>query len=336
LVFKKCREDSENVIFIDGSKDFIKADAKNFIRDEDINKLIDTYVNRKTIDKYSYLAPIDEIRENDFFLNISRYVKDVKEEESIDLQSISDKILDIKSQSDDLDNDISMYCKQLDITSPFDKDIIQKIFSQELRFKNKDDNYYADWIEIKLNDVLFEHKTKNKENEFSEVFSVAKSKGVINQIEHLGRSYASDDLTNYKVVYPYDIVYTKSPTSEFPFGIIKSNQTGRIGVVSTLYAVFRAENKNISLLIDYYFSSWIKTYNYLYPIVNKGVKNTMNINNDIFLIGPSNHKIKIPSDLEEQEKLVNFLQTIDKKLDLLSEEVRLLSEYKKSLLQKVY
>jgi len=338
LVFKKCREDSDNVIFIDASQDFIKSNSKNYIREEDVNKLINTFVNRKTIDKYSYLASTKEIAENQFFLNISRYVKDVKEEEPIDTKNISEKILKIKLESDLVDKKITQYCKKLDINSPFDENIVQKIFSQEIRFKNKNGKYYTDWQEVQLKDVLTEHKIKNNDNEnkISEVFSVAKSKGVINQIEHLGRSYASEDLTNYKVVHPYDIVYTKSPTSQFPFGIIKSNQTGRTGVVSTLYAVFRAENKNISLLLDYYFSSWVKTYNYLYPIVNKGVKNTMNINNDVFLAGPSGVKIKIPSDSEEQEKLVEFFKILDKKLELLSKELNLLTEYQKSLLLKIY
>ena len=85
-------------------------------------------------------------------------------------------------------------------------------------------NFKEEWKPVKLNEILKEHKTRNTKSEYDEVFSVAKEKGVINQIEHLGRSYASDDITNYKVVFPNDVVYTKSPTAGFPFGIIKQNK----------------------------------------------------------------------------------------------------------------
>ena len=84
--------------------------------------------------------------------------------------------------------------------------------------------FKEDWKPVQLKEILKEHKSRNTKNQVEEVFSVAKEKGVINQIEHLGRSYASDDISNYKVVYTNDVVYTKSPTAGFTFGIIKQNK----------------------------------------------------------------------------------------------------------------
>ena len=149
---------------------------------------------------------------------------------------------------------------------------------------------------------------KNKENRFQEVFSVSKNSGVINQIEHLGRSYASENIYGYKVVAPGDVVYTKSPTSEFPFGIIKQNKLDRTGVVSVLYAVYKPVSYEIGSLIDYYFSEWRNAYNYLKPIVRKGAKNTLNIGNKEFLDGK---KIALPVSGEETEKICNFLDKFD-------------------------
>ena len=126
--------------------------------------------------------------------------------------------------------------------------------------------FNEEWKPVQLKEILKEHKSRNTKNQFEEVFSVAKEKGVINLIEHLGRSYASDEISKYKVVNPNDVVYTKSPTAGFPFGIIKQNKLDRIGVVSVLYAVFKPKNVELGLLLDYYFSSEIKTYNYLVPL----------------------------------------------------------------------
>ncbi len=199
----------------------------------------------------------------------------------------------------------------------------------KLRFPN----FKEDWKQINLNEVLKEHKTRNPNGKYDEVFSVAKEKGVINQIEHLGRSYASDDITNYKVVFPDDVVYTKSPTAGFPFGIVKQNKLNRSGVVSVLYAVFKPENKEIGSLIDFYFSSQLNTYNYLVPLVHIGAKNTMNIGNEEFLNGK---KISLPVNFAEQKKINHFLNSIEERIEQLREKRDLLDEYRRSMIQKLF
>lgn len=193
--------------------------------------------------------------------------------------------------------------------------------------------FKEDWKPVQLKEILKEHKSRNTKNQVEEVFSVAKEKGVINQIEHLGRSYASDDISNYKVVYPNDVVYTKSPTAGFPFGIIKQNKLDRTGVVSVLYAVFKPKNIELGLLLDFYFSSWVNTYNYLVPLVHKGAKNTMNIGNEDFLNGA---KIYLPTQKEEQKKITDFLIQIDNRIAQLAEKKENLELYKKGITQKIF
>jgi type I restriction enzyme M protein len=73
LVFKKCRRDDEDILFIDASKEFEKGRNQNKLTDENIEKIFETYRERKEIEKYSHRASLDEIKENDYNLNIPRY-----------------------------------------------------------------------------------------------------------------------------------------------------------------------------------------------------------------------------------------------------------------------
>ncbi|WP_343635229.1 restriction endonuclease subunit S [Fluviicola sp.] len=231
-----------------------------------------------------------------------------------------------------IDEKINLLKEKKTTLGDYKKGMIQKIFSQEIRIKNENGEEFDPWQELRLNDLLVENKRRNNDNSYNEVFSIAKLKGVINQVEHLGRSYASDNISNYKVVYPNDLVYTKSPTSDFPYGIIKQNKLNRTGVVSVLYGVYTPKNKYVGALLHAYFEDWKNTYNYLDPIVQKGAKNTINIGNQKFLLGD---EILFPVDIKEQTKIASFLSTIDEKIDLVSKQIDETTQYKKSLLQQM-
>jgi len=232
-----------------------------------------------------------------------------------------------------IDQKLTHLKRKKTLLEQYKKGVMQKIFAQEIRFKDENGKEYPDWERKKLKDVLFEHKTLNSGNKFPEVLSVAKQKGVINQIEHLGRSFAAKDISNYKVINPYDIVYTKSPTSDYPFGIIKQSQLNRSGVVSPLYGVFKPATPALGFMLHNYFLSWVNTYNYLKPLVEKGAKNTMNINNNTFLNGV---KLSLPVSEREQTKIANFLSTIDKKIDAVAEAIEATECWKKGLMQQMF
>ncbi|MDN5090020.1 type I restriction-modification system subunit M [Aliarcobacter butzleri] len=119
LVFKKCRVHSDNILFIDASKDFEKAKNQNFLREQDIQKIIDTYKNRKQIEKYSYLASLQEIKENDYNLNIPRYVDTFVEEEIIDLDKVCYELKELEKSMKKTDETITTFCKELGIATPF-------------------------------------------------------------------------------------------------------------------------------------------------------------------------------------------------------------------------
>lgn len=119
LVFKKCRREDEDILFIDASKEFEKVKNQNKLTDGNIAKIFDTYKTRKEIEKYSHRATLDEIKENDFNLNIPRYVDTFEEEEPINLNEVVKEIKQIDKEMVETDKKITGYCKELGIESPF-------------------------------------------------------------------------------------------------------------------------------------------------------------------------------------------------------------------------
>lgn len=115
LVFKKCREASDNVIFIDASNEFEKGKNQNQLRDEHVEKILDTYKKRGTIDKYSYAATLDEIKENDYNLNIPRYVDTFEEEEPVDLQAVKARIVKIDKDILEIDTELKAFFDELGV-----------------------------------------------------------------------------------------------------------------------------------------------------------------------------------------------------------------------------
>lgn len=113
LVFKKCRENSDNVLFIDASNEFEKGKNQNVISDSDVDKIIETYIARESVDKYAYLATLDEIRENDYNLNIPRYVDTFEEEEPIDVNEVKAKIQKLDEEIMDIDKELEVFLKEL-------------------------------------------------------------------------------------------------------------------------------------------------------------------------------------------------------------------------------
>ena len=112
LIFKKHKTDN-NVLFIDASREFKSGKNQNQLTDENIQKIIDTYKARETTDKYSYLASFDEIAENDFNLNIPRYVDTFEEEAEIDLVAVRTERVQLKNELQTLEAEMEGYLKEL-------------------------------------------------------------------------------------------------------------------------------------------------------------------------------------------------------------------------------
>lgn len=114
LVFKKNRK-HEDVLFIDasGEGNYEKGKKQNKLREEDLQKIVATYDSRETIDKYSYVASFEEIKENDFNLNIPRYVDTFEEEEPVDMDAVKQNIANIKEELKVVEAEMEKYLKEL-------------------------------------------------------------------------------------------------------------------------------------------------------------------------------------------------------------------------------
>lgn len=113
LVFKKCRETPDDILFIDASKEFDKVKNQNMLREEHITKIVNTYRNRTVIEKYSHSATLKEVADNDYNLNIPRYVDTFEEEEEIDIQAVMREIKELEAKRAELDSEIEVYFKEL-------------------------------------------------------------------------------------------------------------------------------------------------------------------------------------------------------------------------------
>ena len=182
---------------------------------------------------------------------------------------------------------------------------------------------------VYLRDLLTERHEKNANN--YEVCSVSVSQGVINQIDYLGRSFAAKEVLHYNVVNCGDIVYTKSPTGEFPYGIVKRSDITKPVAVSPLYGVYRPINDYVGKYLHLYFKSPINAKNYLHKLIQKGAKNTINITNQHFL----DNKILIP-EKGWLENIVNFAAAIELKIATENKVLQTLQQQKDYLLSKMF
>ena len=188
------------------------------------------------------------------------------------------------------------------------------------------------WEQRKLSDVL-DIVTKRNGEKYGkeEVLSVSDEYGCINQIKFQGRSFAGEDISNYKIVDTGDIIYTRSPLKSKPYGIIKV-VGDEIGIVSPLYIVNKVKEGNNSQFIYRVFDSPEKTNKYLSPLVRKGAKNTMNISNDEWLSG----KIDVAPSYEEQYQIGLYFDHLDNLITLHQRKCEQTKNLKKYMLQKMF
>ena len=186
------------------------------------------------------------------------------------------------------------------------------------------------WKYTTLNDILTERGEKNSNG--YDVFSVSVSEGVVNQIEYLGRSFAAKETGYYNVARYGDIIYTKSPTGSFPYGIVKRDTQKEPSAISPLYGVFVPKCDWIGILLGYYFESEVNTFNYLHPIIQKGAKNTINITNSGFLA----NSVPLPTDESEALTLAKCLDTISNKIVLEKSVLAHYTEQREYLLSKMF
>ena len=112
MVFKKCRENPNDVLFINAAEHFERG-TQNTLRETDIDRIIDTYRERKVIERYSHLATLQEIDDNEYNLNIPRYVNTFEEQDSVDIPLVSKKLKELEKEMSATDKALLSFCKEL-------------------------------------------------------------------------------------------------------------------------------------------------------------------------------------------------------------------------------
>ena len=204
---------------------------------------------------------------------------------------------------------------------------MQKIFSQDLRFKDDSGNEYADWEEKKLGEVLVKNSKKNKNQEFKLVQSVSNKKGFVNQDEYFeDRIIASKDLSNYYVIQKGDFAYNPS---RIDVGSLAYKFDNNTSVISPLYISFKAVGDS---LVDAFLLEWFTTQQFTRQMNSSfegSVRNTLSYE--------SLRKIDITFPcLKEQIKISNFLSAIDDKINHCQAQIEKTELWKKGLLQQMF
>ena len=186
------------------------------------------------------------------------------------------------------------------------------------------------WKKKTLGDVLSERNERN--TNLYQVFSVSVSQGIINQIDYLGRSFAAKDTSKYNVVHYGDLVYTKSPTGSFPYGIVKQSLNQENVAVSPLYGVYEPNSFAVGAYLHEYFMSEINTHNYLHPLIQKGAKNTINITNQRFL----ENCVLLPVNDDELSLISKLLCSLNKKRENHQSILQTYLKQKQYLLRQIF
>ncbi|HDE0341086.1 TPA: restriction endonuclease subunit S [Staphylococcus aureus] len=197
-----------------------------------------------------------------------------------------------------LDRQIELEEQKLELLQQQKKGYMQKIFSQELRFKDENGNDYSDWEEKQLGEVADRVIRKNKNFESKKPLTISGQLGLIDQTEYFSKSVSSKNLENYTLIKNGEFAYNKSYSNGYPLGAIKRLTRYDSGVLSSLYICFSIKSEMSKDFMEAYFDSthW---YREVSGIAVEGARNhgLLNISvNDFFTI-----LIKYPS-LEEQKK----------------------------------
>ncbi|MBR8709909.1 hypothetical protein IX321_002737 [Bacteroides pyogenes] len=186
------------------------------------------------------------------------------------------------------------------------------------------------WKKVFLSDILTERNERN--SNLYQVFSVSVSQGVINQVDYLGRSFSAKDTSKYNVVHYGDLVYTKSPTGSFPYGIVKQSLNHESVAVSPLYGVYVPNSLAIGVYLHEYFMSEINTHNYLHSLIQKGAKNTINITNQRFL----ENRVPMPIDSNQLLLISKLLRSLSDKMKHVQNILQEYHKQKQYLLRQMF
>lgn len=228
-----------------------------------------------------------------------------------------------------VDDKISQLEKKKTLLETYKRGIIQKIFSQELRFKDENGQEFSEWRKMSLGDLTYKVGKKNKDNLNLPIYSINNKEGFCPQSEQFEGLDSNDrgyDISMYKIVNEKTFAYNPARIN---VGSIGYNEDLNNIIISSLYVCFKAKSELIfdSFLLFYTKSKIFNTY--ILRFQEGGVRQYL------FYENFSKIPFGIPS-LQEQQKIASFLSSIDKKIEITSTQLEKTREFKKGLLQQMF
>ena len=352
LVFKKCRENPDNIIFIDASDDFEKAVKQNILRKADIDKIVSTYRTRKEINRYSRKISLPEIRENKYNLNFPRYIDKFKRISDINLNYVCDFLNKINEQSLEIEKQIKLFCDELQIPTPasnnmgllslYKQGIMQKLFKKTIRFKDKQANDFPKWKKMTLGKI-FSYQITNSlsrdnlnyekgtvknihygdiHTKFHSLFDVKKE-----NIQYINLDINLKNVAENNYCKVGDVIFVDASEDYADIGkCIEIINLDNQKVLAGLHTILARPDKYPLKLgfLNFLLKSDLVKYQIMR--LSQGSK----------VLGISSKRIseievEIPSE-EEQQKIIDFLIAIDNKINFNNTHIEAIEQYKLELI----
>ena len=222
-----------------------------------------------------------------------------------------------------VDEKISQLSQKRQLLSQYKQGMMQKLFSQQIRFKADDGSEFSEWSFSKLNNYINESKDKSKYQDEYDVLTSSR-KGLIKQTEYFEDSRLADrDNIGFNIIKQNEITYrSRSDDGLFFFNL---NKLGITGIISTYYPVINMKNSD-----NRFFHAYLNFHKHEYVKYAVGTSQLVLSLNEL-----RNMKFYIPC-LAEQTKIANFLSSIDQKIEVTAQQIEQAKQWKKGLLQQMF
>jgi type I restriction enzyme S subunit len=230
-----------------------------------------------------------------------------------------------------IDQKIFQLKRKKTLLERYKKGVMQKIFSQQIRFKGDNGQEFPNWEKKRLGDISERMTNKNTEGN-ENVLTISAQHGLVGQLDFFNKSVAATDLSGYYLLKKDDFAYNKSYSAGYPMGAFKRLKLYDKGVVSTLYICFTFKTDVSISYMEQYFESG-KHNREIEKVAQEGARNhgLLNIGVGDFF----NTEILLPS-LPEQTKIANFLSAIDNKINHTQKQIYKAEVWKKGLMQQMF
>lgn len=230
-----------------------------------------------------------------------------------------------------IDRKITQLKRKQSLLEQYKKGIMQKIFSQQIRFKDDNGEEFPKWEKKKLSQIADRVTSKNNaKNE--NVLTISAQHGLVNQLDFFKKTVAAKDLSGYYLLKKDDFAYNKSYSTGYPMGAFKRLKLYNEGIVSPLYICFTFKAISNLAFMEQYFESG-KHNRQIEKIAQEGARNhgLLNISiHDFF-----NTELLLPN-LLEQTKIASFLSAIDDKINRTRIQIEKAETWKKGLMQQMF